>query len=412
MAGVFAITAATTTVRTDAQGRGDASFTVSNVSGRPLQGRVELRPGEAAQAGWFSVAGDVQRAFVPNGTHQISVKIAVPAGTPPRKVSFRIDVVSPENPDEDFAEGPTITVEAVAPAPAKAPFPWWIVAAVAALLLVVGGIGAYLVLRQPAEAAASSAPVAPATPVARPPSAASPPAQASTPPPAATPPPPTMVPDLAGRPRDAATQALQALGLTVSQRYKDAVAAQDSVLALEPAPGTAVSPGSVVTLVLANALVDVPNVVGTVRAAAADALGAKGLAVRESRENSTTLALDTVIRQDPPAGRLVKAGTPVQVVLADTVCAASHVTLGNDVVFLYLDLPESKVGTKYSWKEVVVNTYKFPRCYRVGVSNGYSYTCEANGRGAAWKASGDVLRDAACHPIGSPSQPFMRAEIK
>ena len=58
-------------------------------------------------------------------------------------------MVSAQNPDEDFAEGPTVSFEVPAPAPKK-PFPWWIVAVAAAVVLVIGGLTAYLMMREPA----------------------------------------------------------------------------------------------------------------------------------------------------------------------------------------------------------------------------------------------------------------------
>ena len=104
MARVFAITTAATSFRLDAQGRAETSFTVSNASGRALRGRAEVRATDAAQQGWLSVVGDGERDFPANGTHQIAVKVAAPPGSPAGKFSFRLDMVSAQNPDEDFAE--------------------------------------------------------------------------------------------------------------------------------------------------------------------------------------------------------------------------------------------------------------------------------------------------------------------
>ena len=149
MARVFAITTAATSFRLDAQGRAETSFTVSNASGRALRGRAEVRATDAAQQGWLSVVGDGERDFPANGTHQIAVRVAAPPGSPAGKFSFRLDMVSAQNPDEDFAEGPTVSFEVPAPAPKK-PFPWWIVAVAAAVVLVIGGLTAYLMMREPA----------------------------------------------------------------------------------------------------------------------------------------------------------------------------------------------------------------------------------------------------------------------
>jgi hypothetical protein len=150
MARVFVITAATTSAQLDASGRGEASFTVSNASGRPIRGRAFARAAGAAQAAWFRVSGDAERSFPVSGTHQLSVSIAVPPGSPAGTYSFRLDVVSAENPDEDFAEGPAVSFEVAPSAPARTPFPWWILAAIAAILIVIGGLVTWLLSgRQP-----------------------------------------------------------------------------------------------------------------------------------------------------------------------------------------------------------------------------------------------------------------------
>jgi hypothetical protein len=157
MARVFAITTTATSLRLDAQGLAETSFTVSNASGHALRGRAEVRATDSKQQGWLSVVGDAERDFPSNGTHQIAVRLAAPAGSPAGTFSFRLDMVSSKNPDEDFAEGPTVTFEVPAPAPKK-PFPWWIVAVAAAVVLIVGGLATYLMMREPAPKQAKADP--------------------------------------------------------------------------------------------------------------------------------------------------------------------------------------------------------------------------------------------------------------
>lgn len=142
----FSITAATDTIPLDAQGRGSVTYTVSNVSGRARRGRATLTPAEAGQASWLSLEGDVERDFTADGTHQYTVRIATPAGTAPGRHTFGLDMVSVENPDEEWSQGPKVAFEIPATAPPKKPFPWWIVAVILGLLLV-GGLVLWLVLR-------------------------------------------------------------------------------------------------------------------------------------------------------------------------------------------------------------------------------------------------------------------------
>jgi hypothetical protein len=141
----FSITAAADSVRLDSQGRGSMSFTVSNTSGRSRRGRARLVPADPGQASWLSLEGEAERDFTADGTHQFTVRIAVPPGTPVGRHTFGLDLVSVENPDEEWSQGPKVAFEVPAPPPRK-PFPWWILVVVAGVLLV-GGLVAWLVTR-------------------------------------------------------------------------------------------------------------------------------------------------------------------------------------------------------------------------------------------------------------------------
>ena len=144
MARIFAITTTTDTIQLDASGQGEAAFTITNNSDRLLEGQVKLKPQPPTDLSWLSLAQDIYLEFPKNATHNATVQIKVPPGTAPGKYPFRIDVVSTARPDEDFTEGPSV-IFTVQPskAPAKKPFPWWILA-VAAVVLAVGGVFAWL----------------------------------------------------------------------------------------------------------------------------------------------------------------------------------------------------------------------------------------------------------------------------
>jgi len=142
----FSITAASDSIRLDAQGRGATTFTVSNRSGQARRGRARLAPSDAGQASWLSVDGEAERSFSPDGTQQYTVRVAPPPGAPVGRYTFGLDVVSVENPDEEWSQGPKVAFEVAASQPAKKPFPWWIVVAAGAVLLV-GGLMAWLMSR-------------------------------------------------------------------------------------------------------------------------------------------------------------------------------------------------------------------------------------------------------------------------
>src|SRR5262249_32281641 len=128
---IFAITAARETVTLDNQGRADVSFTASNTGPKSIAGRARLVPLGSAKADWLSLEGEQERNFAKGEAHQLTVRIAVPSGTSVRKYSFRLNIISVENPDDEFTEGPSVSFEVkeltVAQAPARK-FPWWIVA--------------------------------------------------------------------------------------------------------------------------------------------------------------------------------------------------------------------------------------------------------------------------------------------
>lgn len=151
MARIFDVTAASDSVRLDARGQGEMPFTATNVSGRHLRGRAVLIAEDAASKSWLSLSGDAERDFPIGGVQQFGVKVAVPAGTKPGSYKFRLDVVSVENPDEDYAQGPTVAASVTLPPVPPRPFPWWIPVVAVVVLLVVGGVVAYVLFTNKVE---------------------------------------------------------------------------------------------------------------------------------------------------------------------------------------------------------------------------------------------------------------------
>ncbi|GAA1975000.1 hypothetical protein [Microbacterium pumilum] len=128
-----------TTVSLDAARTGSGSFTVSNVTGRAVRARVLVLPGEGADASWFQVTGESERALPLAGTATVDVAIKVAEKAPAGSFSFAVGAALEEAPDQ-VVSGPTVVFQV--PGATKRRFPWWIVivAAVALLLLVGGGI--------------------------------------------------------------------------------------------------------------------------------------------------------------------------------------------------------------------------------------------------------------------------------
>jgi beta-lactam-binding protein with PASTA domain len=147
---IFAITAARETVTLDNQGRAEASFTASNTGPKLMAGRAKLVAIGSTKEGWLSLDGQPERKFAKGEAHQFTVKVAAPPGTPVGKYTFRLDIISVENPDDEFTEGPSVSFEVKELAVAKPPprkFPWWIVA-VAGVLVLGAGLIIWLLIPQ------------------------------------------------------------------------------------------------------------------------------------------------------------------------------------------------------------------------------------------------------------------------
>jgi hypothetical protein len=148
-------TTATDALKADAKGHTQAVFTVTNATARPVRGMAGVNSLGDTKREWLSIAGETERDFAAGTTQQFTVNFdapvaAPPAGTSAAKYPFRLNVASAMNPDEDFAEGPTVTVE-VAPARAEEEKPppgrlWWIIP-VAAVVLIGIGVVTWLLLR-------------------------------------------------------------------------------------------------------------------------------------------------------------------------------------------------------------------------------------------------------------------------
>jgi hypothetical protein len=137
---VFAITTSTPSIRLNAAGQGELTFTVSNALGRFVRGRAVVEPEGATPREWLALDGEPERDFPPDGTHQYSVKVNVPPGTPQGQHAFHLSVVNVANPDEEFTVGPSASFQVPlpqAPAPKKK-FPLaWLALAAGVLLIAL-----------------------------------------------------------------------------------------------------------------------------------------------------------------------------------------------------------------------------------------------------------------------------------
>jgi beta-lactam-binding protein with PASTA domain len=135
-------------------------------------------------------------------------------------------------------------------------------------------------------------------------------------------------PNVVGDTQAAATAAITAAGLTVgtiTTQASSTVAAGD-IISESPSPGTQVSSGSAVNLIVSSgpAPVSVPNVVGDAQAAATTAITGAGLVVGTvTMQSSTTVAAGNVISESPAAGTSVSNGSGLNLVVSSGPAAVS-----------------------------------------------------------------------------------------
>src|SRR6266566_3061147 len=309
MAKTFTITTtATDTLRTNDKGHAEAVFTVTNTTARPVRGMARARALESTKREWLQLTGESERDFAPGSTQQFVVTFdapvvttAPPAGPKPAgsqppaatpatgpaaadKYSFRLDVASATNPDEDFTEGPVVKVElpVAKVAPPPKPFPKWIFIPIAAVLLRGIAVGLFFALRKKDVA----------------------------------------IPNVIGMTLDNAKSALTNAQLTPVEKEVQITekAPPGQVIDQDPkADSSPVPKGTEVKLITEGEvpMVEVEDVTKRLVNDARERLKAQGLSVVEkSTDLAAGLQPDQVVSQDPAGGKKVKPGSTVELVVA------------------------------------------------------------------------------------------------
>jgi hypothetical protein len=268
MSRVFAITSATNEVLLNPDAKGEATFTVTNSSARSTRAQIKVRPLEEGKIEWLSIVGETERDFTPGSTQQVLVKVQMPAATAVGKHSFRIDVISVEDPDEDYTEGPVVALRLGLPARPAKPFPWWILIAGSAALVLISAL-AYLLVPKKID-----------------------------------------VPNVVQLSLEDAKKKINALGLVVKEIPQESDEKAGTVIDQNPKKDDKIKKGGTIDLTVAvAAMVDVPNVIGRVYQEAAIELARRGLTIQKIVIPDFTAVVATVIYQEPREGRIKKGGT-------------------------------------------------------------------------------------------------------
>ena len=138
-----------------------------------------------------------------------------------------------------------------------------------------------------------------------------------------SPPAPVTVPNVVGLTQQSATTALQNAGLTATTTTTSNCGTADNgkVLSQNPAAGAAVRKGTSVTLSVCSppAPVTVPNVVGLTQQSATAILQNAGLtATTTTTSNCGTVAIGSVVTQDPAASTTASPASSVTITVCDT----------------------------------------------------------------------------------------------
>jgi hypothetical protein len=154
----FTITTPSTAITLDDEGRGSATFTVANQSGRSLSARAAVTPVAPAVLDWFTIEppGPV-RDLPKDGSETYTVHVTVPSGTEKGPRSFRLDVASVDRPDEEWAHGPVVGFDLSVGAPIPPGYVESIIgalagAAVGIVLVLVTGMLLWIVSGRPTSA--------------------------------------------------------------------------------------------------------------------------------------------------------------------------------------------------------------------------------------------------------------------
>jgi hypothetical protein len=123
---------------------GSTSFTVTNLTGRPVKVRLIPRGQAGASDAWFLVVGPSEVPIAVGATITATVQVRVPPEVPAGSHSLLLNVVDERNTEPVTGQSVAFAVPPAAVVTRKR-FPWWIlVVAAVALALIIGVVVFFL----------------------------------------------------------------------------------------------------------------------------------------------------------------------------------------------------------------------------------------------------------------------------
>ena len=137
---------------------GTTTFTVTNLTGRPVRVRLQPKSATAEHDSWYSVAGDPEVPMTVGATITVDVRAKVPAGAAAGQDSLHLRAVDEADP-EQLTDGQPVAVAIPAAPEPKKKSPFVLIGVLALVVLLVGG-GAiwWFLLRKPATPVATERP--------------------------------------------------------------------------------------------------------------------------------------------------------------------------------------------------------------------------------------------------------------
>lgn len=128
--------------------KGNAVFGVTNKTGEGVTARFSVQIQGSGKAEWYSIQGEPERPVAAGETQTVTVVAKIPAATPAGQHRIKLRATNVNDPDNDSTDSAvaTVTIPAAAKPPVKKPFPWWIIAVAAGVLVLVIGVIVAVVL--------------------------------------------------------------------------------------------------------------------------------------------------------------------------------------------------------------------------------------------------------------------------
>jgi PASTA domain len=138
---------------------GTTTFTVTNLTGRPVRVRLQPKSSDSQHDSWYSVAGDPEVPMTVGATITVDVRAKVPGDVAAGKDSMHLRAVDEADP-EQLTDGQPVAVAIPDPPAPKKKSPFALIALIALVVLLTGGAAIWWFLLR-----GSGAPTAVAPPV-------------------------------------------------------------------------------------------------------------------------------------------------------------------------------------------------------------------------------------------------------